>query len=72
MSTESRQARYRQRHPERVKASQRRWREQNRGHRREYNREYKRRTQQEYRQRRKVSLWNQVIGVWEREEGSDA
>jgi hypothetical protein len=56
---------YRARHPERVKASQRRWRERNRERRREYSREYKRRTQKDYRQRSKVALWNEMIGVYE-------
>jgi hypothetical protein len=61
-----RATRYRARHPERVKASQRRWRERNHERRREYNREYKRRTQKDYRQRRKVELWNSIVGVYER------
>jgi hypothetical protein len=63
----SRQNDYRKRHPERVKESQRRWRERNREQRREYNREYKRRTQKDYRQRRKVSLWQAIIGIWSRD-----
>jgi hypothetical protein len=58
---------YRVRHPERVKEAQRRWRERNREQRREYSREYKRRTQKDYRARRKVALWNEMIGVYERE-----
>jgi hypothetical protein len=59
---------YRARHPERVKASQRRWRERNHERRREYSREYKRRTQKDYRARRKVAMWNEMIGVYERDE----
>ncbi len=61
----SRQEDYRKRHPERVRESQQRWREQNKEHLREYNREYKRRNQKDYRQRRKVSLWQSLIGTWE-------
>ncbi len=57
-----RQADYRQRHPDRVKESQRKWREKNREHVREYSRDYKRRTQKDYRQRQKVSLWESLIG----------
>jgi hypothetical protein len=57
---------YRARHPDRVKASQRRWRERNHERRREYSREYKRRTQKDYRARRKVELWYSIIGVYER------
>jgi hypothetical protein len=63
-----RQEDYRKRHPERVKESQRRWREQNREHCREYNKEYKRQNQKDYRQRRKVSLWQSIIGNWETSE----
>jgi hypothetical protein len=56
---------YRARHPERVKASQRRWRECNRERRREYSRKYKRRTQKDYRQRCKIAMWNSIVGVYE-------
>jgi hypothetical protein len=66
-----RATRYRKRHPDRVKEAQRRWRERNRERRREYSREYKRRTQKDYRQRRKVALWNSIIGVYERDETTD-
>jgi hypothetical protein len=62
--TMSRQSDYRKRHPERVKESQRRWREQNQEYLREYNREYKRRNQKEYRERRKVELWETIVGIW--------
>lgn len=60
----SRQDEYRKRHPERVRESQRRWREQNRERLREYNKEYKRRNQKDYRQRRKLAMWEEIIGIW--------
>lgn len=64
----SRQEEYRKRNPERVKESQRRWRENNKEHIREYNKEYKRKNQKEYRQRQKVSLWQSIVGIWETED----
>jgi hypothetical protein len=60
----SRQNEYRKRHPERVKDSQRRWREQNREHLREYNKQYKRDNQKDYRERQKVAMWRSIVGVW--------
>lgn len=60
----NRQNEYRKRHPERVKESQRRWRESNKEHVRNYSREYKRRNQKDYRQRRKVSMWESIVGTW--------
>lgn len=67
----SRQDEYKQRNPEKVKESQRRWKERNADHVREYNREYKRQHQKEYRQRKKAALWRSIIGIWECEEDTE-
>jgi hypothetical protein len=67
----SRQEDYRKRHPERVKESQRKWREANKEHRREYSRNYKREHQKDYRQRRKVAMWESIVGVWGDDDDDD-
>jgi hypothetical protein len=62
--TMNRQDKYRKRHPDRVRESQRRWREENREYLREYNKEYKKRNQKDYRERRKFVLWQSIVGIW--------
>ena len=67
----TRQSDYRARHPDRVRESQRRWRENNQERVRAYNKEYKRRKQKGYRQQQKVALWRETIGVWNNETTGD-
>lgn len=63
-----RQAEYAARYPDRVKASQKAWKQKNAERVAAYDVAYKRQNQQRQRQERKARDWRKMVGVWRTEE----